>query len=101
MKNDHYLLFNNNIWGSILNNLLDGWSFELDLEDLPLFGEELAFWVAGEGETGLGGADVFAVVVADGELGVWTFFVAVVHHADVAAAEDGSFVWVVCDGKLG
>ena len=26
---------------------------------------------------------------------------AVVHHADVAAAEDGSFVWVVCDGELG
>ena len=100
MKNDHYLLINNNIWESVLNNL-GGWSFEFYFEDLPLFGEELAFWVAGEGETGLGGADVFAVVVADGELGVWAFFVAVFNYADVAAAEDGSFVWVVCDGELG
>ena len=57
--------------------------------------------MSGEGETGLGTADVLAVVVADGEFGIRAFLVGVVDDADVAAAKDGPFVGVVGDGELG
>ena len=77
------------------------WSFELDFEDLPLFCQELSFGVSSEGERALRGADVFAVVVADGELGVGALLIAVVHDADIAAAENGAFFGVVGDCKLG
>ncbi len=54
-----------------------------------------------EGERALWRADVLAVVVADGELGVGTLLVAVVDDADVAAPEDGTFFGVVGYSELG
>lgn len=76
------------------------WSLEVDFEDLPLLDQELSLGVSSEGEAGLGTANVFAIVIADRELCVGAFFVAVIHNADIAAAENGSFVRVVGDGEL-
>lgn len=56
--------------------------------------------MSGEGEARLWTSDVLAVVVADWELGIRTFFVCIVDDADITAAKDGTFVRVVGDGEL-
>lgn len=57
--------------------------------------------MAGKGKTGLWASYVLAIVVADRELCIWTLFVGIVNDANVAATEDGAFVWVISDGELG
>ena len=73
---------------------------ELYFINLPLFGSESSFDVAGECLAGLGVSSVFEVVVADGELGIRLLDVGVVDDADVAAAEDRTFFWVAGYSKL-
>lgn len=51
----------------LLINILTYRSLEFYFEDLPFLDQELAFRVAGEGETRLWAADVAAVVVTDWE----------------------------------
>jgi hypothetical protein len=53
-----------------------------------------------EGETRFRATDVFAIVITDGELCIGALFVAVIDDADIAASENGSFVWIVSDGEL-
>jgi len=76
-------------------------SFEVYLEDFPLLCEKLSLGVPRKRETRFRRANVLAVVVADREFSVGPLLVPVVDDADVAAAEDGSFVGVVGDGELG
>jgi hypothetical protein len=54
-----------------------------------------------EGLAGLGITGVLEVVVADREFSVRFLDIGVVYDTDVAAAEDGSLVWVAGDGELG
>lgn len=54
-----------------------------------------------EGETRLRTTNVLAVVVTDWEFCVGTFLVAIVHDADITAAEDRPFIRIVGNRKLG
>ncbi len=83
------------------NNEVGGSRLELDFEDFPLAGSEAAFGVARESSAGISIAGVLEVVVADRELRVRFLDVALVHDADVAAAENGPFFRVAGDGELG
>lgn len=72
-----------------------------DFVYFPLFDGESSFDVACESLTWLGVSGIFEVVVADREFGVWFLDIWVVNDANIAAAEDRTFVGVTGYGKLG
>lgn len=78
-----------------------GGSLEVNFEDLPLLDQELSLRMARECEAGFRTADIFAVIVTDGELSIRSLLVAIVHDADIAATENGSLVRVVGNSELG
>ena len=75
-------------------------SFEIYFEHFPLLSEELALGVACESETWFRTANVFAVVVADGELSIWAFFVAVIHDTNIATSENRAFIRIISNSEL-